>query len=174
MEFMGQKLDYYHKLYLTTFQDEPKWWHLGIWKLNFPLKEKVFMWCTLDNKTPTWDRMKKIHRGTRRVLLMQKQWGIFQPPLSKLSILPPGLEAFVVKDKLEVLVDWTYTIRGLENMGKHSSTSPLKSYSSFTFGGSGLLEIKQSSKIKLPHQNWYQLKVCISFLTTHKLRTHLQ
>jgi len=35
------------------------WWWKSLWKLNCPAKTKLFMWCTLENKVPTWDNLQK-------------------------------------------------------------------------------------------------------------------
>jgi hypothetical protein len=46
--------------FLMSFlhQQVPEWWWKGIWKAKCPLKARVFMWCLLKKKVPTWDRMK--------------------------------------------------------------------------------------------------------------------
>jgi hypothetical protein len=38
---------------------EPVWWWKKIWKMNGPAKEKLFWWCVLSNKAPTWDILQK-------------------------------------------------------------------------------------------------------------------
>ena len=35
------------------------WWWKTLWKLKFPPKNKLFMWCVLENKAPTWDNLQK-------------------------------------------------------------------------------------------------------------------
>jgi hypothetical protein len=51
--------------YLQLMQDfseaEPVWWWKKIWKINGPAKEKLFWWCVLSNKAPTWDILQKIN-----------------------------------------------------------------------------------------------------------------
>ena len=49
----------YQQLCLQHFQENQKWWQKGIWKLKCPLKEKIFTWCTLANKIPTWYHLQK-------------------------------------------------------------------------------------------------------------------
>ena len=38
---------------------EEVWWWRPLWKLKFPAKTKLFMWCVLNNKVPTWDVLQK-------------------------------------------------------------------------------------------------------------------
>eukprot|EP00253_Pinus_taeda_P001922 PITA_01922 len=38
----------------------PEWWSRSLWKLKFPLKSRVFLWCLLKSKVPTWDILQKI------------------------------------------------------------------------------------------------------------------
>lgn len=33
----------------------PEWWSKNLWKLKCPLKSRVFLWCILKRKIPTWD-----------------------------------------------------------------------------------------------------------------------
>eukprot|EP00253_Pinus_taeda_P010347 PITA_10347 len=33
----------------------PEWWSKKLWKLKCPLKSRVFLWCLLKKKVPTWD-----------------------------------------------------------------------------------------------------------------------
>eukprot|EP00253_Pinus_taeda_P017405 PITA_17405 len=33
----------------------PEWWAKKLWKLKFPLKSRIFLWCILKRKIPTWD-----------------------------------------------------------------------------------------------------------------------
>jgi hypothetical protein len=49
----------YIALNVDLLQREPSWWWRGLWKLKAPLKSKIFMWSTLFNKVPTWDKMRK-------------------------------------------------------------------------------------------------------------------
>ena len=35
------------------------WWWRSLWKLKCPAKSKLFMWCVLNNKVPTWDVLQK-------------------------------------------------------------------------------------------------------------------
>jgi len=35
------------------------WWWKSLWKLSCPAKTKLFMWCVLENKAPTWDNLQK-------------------------------------------------------------------------------------------------------------------
>jgi hypothetical protein len=37
---------------------EPNWWWKEVWKIKCPLKARIFLWCLLKKKVPTWDRMK--------------------------------------------------------------------------------------------------------------------
>eukprot|EP00253_Pinus_taeda_P030772 PITA_30772 len=32
----------------------PEWWSKNIWKLKCPLKSRIFLWCMLKRKIPTW------------------------------------------------------------------------------------------------------------------------
>jgi hypothetical protein len=48
----------YSFLSSARIQQVPDWWWKGIWKEKFPLKARLFMWCLLRKKVPTWDRMK--------------------------------------------------------------------------------------------------------------------
>ena len=38
---------------------EEVWWWRPLWKLKCPAKTKLFMWCVLNNKVPTWDVLQK-------------------------------------------------------------------------------------------------------------------
>eukprot|EP00253_Pinus_taeda_P024113 PITA_24113 len=38
---------------------EPEWWSSKLWKLKCPLKSRVFLWCLLKRKVPTWDILQK-------------------------------------------------------------------------------------------------------------------
>jgi len=40
-------------------QREQVWWWKSLWKLECPAKSKLFMWCALENKAPTWDILQK-------------------------------------------------------------------------------------------------------------------
>lgn len=51
----------YQRLCSRAFPMAPKWWQIGLWKLKCPLMVKIFMWCVLENRIPTWDRMKNRH-----------------------------------------------------------------------------------------------------------------
>eukprot|EP00253_Pinus_taeda_P017324 PITA_17324 len=33
----------------------PEWWSKNIWKLKCPMKSRIFLWCMLRRKIPTWD-----------------------------------------------------------------------------------------------------------------------
>eukprot|EP00253_Pinus_taeda_P029860 PITA_29860 len=35
--------------------DEPAWWAKPLWKLKCPKKSRLFFWCLLKEKVPTWD-----------------------------------------------------------------------------------------------------------------------
>ena len=37
----------------------PRWWNKSIWKLKCPAKTRLFFWCILHNKVPTWDFLQK-------------------------------------------------------------------------------------------------------------------
>jgi hypothetical protein len=47
----------YTTLSVDLLREEPHWWWRRLWKLKTPLKIKLFMWTTLSNKVPTWDKM---------------------------------------------------------------------------------------------------------------------
>jgi hypothetical protein len=49
----------YIQLNLDLHLRIPEWWWKGLWKINFPLKSKLFLWCLLVKKVPTWEIMKK-------------------------------------------------------------------------------------------------------------------
>lgn len=34
---------------------DPDWWAKSLWKLKCPAKAKIFFWCILKKKAPTWD-----------------------------------------------------------------------------------------------------------------------
>jgi hypothetical protein len=51
----------YSQINIDLLQPEPSWWWKGVWKVKFPLKARIFMWCMIKNKIPTWDRMKLIN-----------------------------------------------------------------------------------------------------------------
>eukprot|EP00253_Pinus_taeda_P025786 PITA_25786 len=36
----------------------PDWWSKLIWKLKGPAKAKIFLWCMLKRKVPTWDTLR--------------------------------------------------------------------------------------------------------------------
>ena len=40
-------------------QREEVWWWRPLWRLKCPAKTKLFMWCVLNNKVPTWDVLQK-------------------------------------------------------------------------------------------------------------------
>eukprot|EP00253_Pinus_taeda_P009579 PITA_09579 len=33
----------------------PEWWSKNLWQLKCPLKSRIFLWCILKRKIPTWD-----------------------------------------------------------------------------------------------------------------------
>ena len=35
------------------------WWSMSMWKLNCPLKSRLFFWCIFRNKVPTLENLKK-------------------------------------------------------------------------------------------------------------------
>ena len=45
----------YQKLSEGNVLGEVRWWWKNLWKLNCPPKTRLFMWCVLENKVPTWD-----------------------------------------------------------------------------------------------------------------------
>ena len=38
---------------------DPQWWWKGLRKSKCPQKARIFMWCLIENKAPTWDKMAK-------------------------------------------------------------------------------------------------------------------
>ena len=36
-----------------------EWWNSTIWKLEFPLKNIMFLWLTLAGKIPVWDHLSR-------------------------------------------------------------------------------------------------------------------
>ena len=40
-------------------QRDEDWWWRPLWGLKCPAKTKLFMWCVLNNKVPTWDVLQK-------------------------------------------------------------------------------------------------------------------
>jgi len=38
---------------------EEVWWWRSLWKLHCPSKTRLFMWCVLENRAPTWDILQK-------------------------------------------------------------------------------------------------------------------
>jgi len=49
----------YIKLSVDEGNREEVWWWRKIWKLQCPPKVKLFMWCVLEKKVPTWDFLQK-------------------------------------------------------------------------------------------------------------------
>jgi hypothetical protein len=49
----------YVQLNLDLHLRDPEWWWKGVWKLKYPPKSKIFLWCLLVKKVLTWDIMKK-------------------------------------------------------------------------------------------------------------------
>ena len=39
--------------------EEPNWWAKPLWKLKGPAKTRLFFWCVLQKKVPTWDFLQK-------------------------------------------------------------------------------------------------------------------
>jgi len=35
--------------------ETPEWWPKHLWKLKCPAKARLFFWCILKRKIPTWD-----------------------------------------------------------------------------------------------------------------------
>eukprot|EP00253_Pinus_taeda_P014042 PITA_14042 len=59
---LGKSGEYYPKegySYLMKQKgwDIPEWWSKSIWKLTSPAKARLFLWCMLKGKIPTWDRL---------------------------------------------------------------------------------------------------------------------
>jgi hypothetical protein len=48
----------YIQLNIVQHLRDPIWWWKGPWKVHCPLKSRIFMWCLIANKVPTWDKMK--------------------------------------------------------------------------------------------------------------------
>lgn len=51
----------YIKLSTEVDPREEVWWWRPLWKLKCPAKTKLFMWCVLENRVPTWDMLQKIN-----------------------------------------------------------------------------------------------------------------
>jgi len=49
----------YRAISLESIHHDSKWWWKKLWKLKCPPKSKIFMWCILENKVPTWDNLQK-------------------------------------------------------------------------------------------------------------------
>jgi len=49
----------YIKLSSIEEQREAEWWWKPLWKLNCPAKIKIFMWCAIEGKVPTWDILQR-------------------------------------------------------------------------------------------------------------------
>ena len=49
----------YLKLSSDGFQRVLIWWWEILWKIKSPPKTKIFMWCVLENKAPTWDNLQR-------------------------------------------------------------------------------------------------------------------
>jgi hypothetical protein len=49
----------YIQLSIDHHNRGPLWWWKGLWKTKCPLNAKIFLWCMMNNKVPTWDNMKK-------------------------------------------------------------------------------------------------------------------
>eukprot|EP00253_Pinus_taeda_P002842 PITA_02842 len=41
---------------------DPEWWEKSLWKLKCPAKAKLFFWCILKKKVPTWDILQSRHK----------------------------------------------------------------------------------------------------------------
>jgi hypothetical protein len=48
----------FSQINIDLLQLDPSVWWKGVWKVKFPLKSCIFMWCLIKNKIPIWDRMK--------------------------------------------------------------------------------------------------------------------
>jgi hypothetical protein len=60
------KLGYKAKME-KEMERETSWWWPVVWKLENPLKAKIFMWLALENKILTWDNCQKRNmQGPRR------------------------------------------------------------------------------------------------------------
>jgi len=54
------KVRYIHLNIDQAQQNRALWWK-GVWKLQCPLKSRLFLCCAIKNKLSTWDRMKLRH-----------------------------------------------------------------------------------------------------------------
>eukprot|EP00253_Pinus_taeda_P030057 PITA_30057 len=53
---------------------EPEWWSKHIWKLKCPTKARLFFWCLLRRKIPTWDTLQSRYmHGPRRCTLCKDE-----------------------------------------------------------------------------------------------------
>eukprot|EP00253_Pinus_taeda_P004658 PITA_04658 len=55
----------------------PEWWAKDIWKLKCPVKARLFFWCILKRKVPTWEilQARKIWEEVTVLLKIKAQWG---------------------------------------------------------------------------------------------------
>ena len=47
----------YSFIFVDHEPDNSVWWRRLLWKLKGSIKEKIFMWCFLYNKSPTGDNL---------------------------------------------------------------------------------------------------------------------
>jgi hypothetical protein len=45
----------YNTVVEASFSGENYWWWCSLWKLQVPLKRKVYLWLALNNKLLTWE-----------------------------------------------------------------------------------------------------------------------
>eukprot|EP00253_Pinus_taeda_P030228 PITA_30228 len=77
---LGKTGEYYPKegySYLMKQKgwDIPEWWSKSIWKLTSPAKARLFLWCMLKGKIPTWDRLQTRYLIGPGLLNIKAQWG---------------------------------------------------------------------------------------------------
>jgi hypothetical protein len=56
----SQKVGYIH-LNTERHLRDPLWWSKSLWKVHYPLRERIFIWSLIVNKVPTWDKMQIRH-----------------------------------------------------------------------------------------------------------------
>ena len=51
--------DGYLKINAFGFERGLAWWWKKLWKIQSPPKTRLFLWCVLENKVPTWDNLQE-------------------------------------------------------------------------------------------------------------------
>ena len=49
----------YLKINAFGFERGLAWWWKKLWNIQSPPKTRIFLWCVLENKVPTWDNLQE-------------------------------------------------------------------------------------------------------------------